>query len=273
MVVCYIVRSMKKVVVMSLKGGTGKSTSTAQIGLALQRLGYIMGFLDLDIHGPNLPLSLGLEKPPPLDVDSDKEVILPAKVNGYELMSMASHFGEGTRILWRGEDKLDLARQLLTGVIAWGNLDYLIIDSPPSQGEEIMGLFDYLPDIYGIIIVSQPTDFSKADNDRVLDLLRNRHIPIIGMLANMDGCICPQCGTRFYPFLTKPTNVEEYAAESKIPFLGSIPQAYSLDIVKPLFDEVARKVDTMEPVKLPSYEKRREFKREALKILMEDVND
>lgn len=270
---CYIVQSMKTVVVMSLKGGTGKSTCTAQIGLSLKAFNYRIGFLDLDIHGPNLPLSLGLPKPPPLEVDTEKEVVLPAKVNGYELMSMASHFGEGSRILWRGEDKLDLARQLLTGVIGWGELDYLVIDSPPSQGEEVMGIFDYLPDIYGVVIVSQPTDFSKADNDRALDLLRVRKIPIIGMLSNMDGCICPQCGNRFYPFLTKRFNVEEYAASYKIPFLGAIPQVPSIDIVKPLFEEIARKVDTLTPIKLPTHEKRREFKREALKIFLEEERD
>jgi len=264
---------MRKIVVMSLKGGTGKSTCTAQIGLALKDLSYKIGFLDLDIHGPNLPLSLGLEKPPPLNVDSEKQVILPSQVNGYELMSMASHFGEGSRILWRGEDKLDLARQLLTGVIAWGALDYLVIDSPPSQGEEIMGLFDYLPDIYGVIIVSQPTDFSRADNDRAIDLLRARHIPLFGMLANMDGCICPSCGTRFYPFLTRRANVEEYAAANKIPFLGSIPQVTSLDIVKPIFAEIARKIDTETPVHLATHEKRKSFKREALKIILEKNND
>lgn len=264
---------MRKVVVMSLKGGTGKSTCTAQIGLSLKAFPYRVGFLDLDIHGPNLPLSLGLESPPPLEVDSKLEAIIPSKINGYELMSMASHFGEGSRILWRGADKLDLTRQLLTGVVAWGELDYLIIDSPPSQGEEIMGLFDYLEDIYGVVMVSQPTDFSRADNDRALDLLRDRGIPVCGMLANMDGCICPQCGNRFYPFLTLRANVEEYAAAKKIPFLGSIPQVNYINIVKPIFDDIAKKIDTMPPVKLATHSKRKEFKREALKILLEGNGD
>lgn len=256
---------------MSLKGGTGKSTCTAQIGLSLKAIfGYKIGFLDLDIHGPNLPLSLGLEKAPPLDVDTEKECVVPSRIDGYELMSMASHFGEGSRILWRGVDKLDLARQLLTGVVAWGELDYLMVDSPPSQSEEVLGLFDYIPDLHGVVIVSQPTDFSKADNDRVLDLLRNRRVPIIGMLANMDGCICPNCKERFYPFLTKPANVAEYAASKEIPYLGSVPQTSSLEIVKPIFEDIARKVDTMAPIRLPTYEKRRTFKREALKIFLEN---
>jgi len=264
---------MKKIPLMSLKGGTGKSSCTAYLGLALKDLSYRVGFLDLDIHGPNLPLSLGLEKPPPLGVDTAKEVVIPAKVNGYEILSMSSHFGEGTRILWRGEEKLDLARQLLTGVIEWGDLDYLLVDTPPSQGEEIMGLFDYLPDIFGVIIICQPTDFSKADTDRVLDLLRDRKIPILGIIANMDGAICPNCGERFYPFLTKRADVEQFANRHKIPFLASIPQISSTEQVKPIFAKLANKVVSAIPIKLLLHEKRKQFKREALKIILGEEDE
>jgi len=259
---------MKKIAVISLKGGTGKSSCTARLGLAIANLGYYVGFLDLDIHGPNLPMSLGLDKPPHLDVDTIKQTVIPSKINGYELISMASHFGEGSRILWRGEDKLDLARQLLTDVVDWGNLDYLIIDTPPSQGEEVLGLFDYLPDIFGVLIVCQPTDFAKADTDRVLDLLRDRKIPIIGIVTNMDGAICPKCGEHFYPFLTKRADIEAFANKHKLPILASIPQVPSTEQVKPIFAELASKVVNATPIKLPTYEKRREFKREALKIFL-----
>lgn len=264
---------MKKIPVMSLKGGTGKSSCTAQLALALRDLGNVVGLLDLDIHGPNLPLSLGLEKPPPLQVDTERQVILPNKIDGYQLMSMASHFGEGTRILWRGEDKLDLARQLLTGVVAWESLDYLIIDTPPSQSEEIMGLLDYIEDIFGVVIICQPTDFSTADTDRALDLLRERAVPIIGIVANMDGAICPKCGERFYPFLTKRADVEEFAGEYNIPFLASIPQTPSFEQIKPLFADLAEKVVNASPIKLPRHEKRKKFKRETLKAMLEGRND
>jgi ATP-binding protein involved in chromosome partitioning len=260
---------MKKIPVMSLKGGTGKSSCTAQIALALRDLGNTIGLLDLDIHGPNLPLSLGLEKAPPLEVDTKRQVILPNRIDGYQLMSMASHFGEATRILWSGEDKLDLARQLLTGVIAWDNLDYLMIDTPPSQSEEIMGLLDYIEDIFGVVIICQPTDFSQADTERALDLLRDRAVPIIGIVANMDGAICPKCGERFYPFLTKRADVEDFAGEYNIPFLASIPQTSSFDRIKPLFLDLAGKVIKASPVKLPRHEKRKRFKRETLKAMLE----
>ena len=262
----------RKIPIISLKGGTGKSYCTAKIGLALKVMGYRVGFLDLDVHGPTLPLSLGLDTAPRLTTDTVKQMIVPAEVNGCQLISMASHFGEGTRILWRGGDKLNLAKQLLTDIIAWRDLDYLMIDTPPSQGEEIMGLFDYLPDIYGVVIVCQPTDFAKADTDRVLDLLRDRHVPIIGIIANMDGAICPHCGERFYPFLTKRADIEQYSISHNIPFLASIPQVSSTEQLKPVFAQVAGKILTMTPITLPSHEKRKLFKRESLKILLEDDN-
>lgn len=264
---------MKKIPIISLKGGTGKSSCTAQLSLALRDLDNVVGLLDLDIHGPNLPLSLGLEKAPTLQVDTERQVILPTKIDGYQLMSMASHFGEGTRILWRGEDKLDLARQLLTGVVAWEDLDYLVIDTPPSQSEEIMGLLDYIEDIFGVVIICQPTDFSQADTERALDLLRDRAVPIIGIIANMDGALCPNCGDRFYPFLTKRADVEQFAAKYNIPFLASIPQTSSFNQIQPLFLELAKKVINASPMKLPRHEKRKRFKRETLKLMLEGRND
>jgi len=98
---------MRELAVLSLKGGTGKSTVTARLGLALRDKGFKVGFLDLDIHGPNLHLALGLDSPPSLGLDTEREMIIPPNINGYKLVTMASHFGEGWRILWRGEDKLD----------------------------------------------------------------------------------------------------------------------------------------------------------------------
>ncbi len=259
---------MRKIPFMSLKGGTGKSSCTAHVGKALVDMGYYVGFLDLDIHGPNLPLSLGFDKPPPLNTDTANETIIPAKADGYEIVSMASHFGEGSRILWHGEKKLDLAKQLLAGVIAWGDVDYLLIDTPPSQGEEITALLEYLPDIYGIVIICQPTDFSRADTERVLDLLRDKKIPILGIIANMDGAICPDCGNSFYPFLTKRADIETYATKYKIPVLASIPQASSITQLEPLFTKVARTITTIVPTILPTHEKRKRFKRESLKIIL-----
>jgi Mrp family chromosome partitioning ATPase len=263
---------MKKIAFISLKGGTGKTTCTSQTGLALLRRGRRIGFLDLDVHGPNLHIALGFDKTPKLEMDHVLEAVLPIKNNGYEIMSMAFQFGEGNRILWLGQDKLKLAKETVTGVIAWGDLDYLIIDTPPSQSEEVMGLFDNLPDLHGVVIISQPTDFSKADNDRVLDFLRDRKIPIIGMIANMDGCLCPHCGHRFYPFMTRRANIEEYASQNKIPFLASIPQVSSIDGVQSIFQNIAEKLETIQPVKLPTHEARKEFKRKGLKIVLEGKN-
>ena len=183
--------AMKRVLVASTKGGVGKSTVAALIARGLQARGEQVGALDLDVHGPTLAYALGLTTAPLLGLDTAGEVILPSDAGGIRLVTLASHWGEGTRVTWRGEAKLVLARELLQAAIDWGNCSWLVVDSPPSQGEELQAILEDLPQLHGAIIVSQPSDFSAADCDRLVDLFRDVGAPVYGVVSNMEGCECP----------------------------------------------------------------------------------
>lgn len=256
---------MKSLVVAGLKGGTGKSTITAQLGLALVRRGFQVAFLDLDIHGPNMHKALGLDSPPRFELDTAREVILPYQSDGWELITLASHWGEGNRVLWRGEAKFNLAKQLLTGTIDWGSPDYLLIDCPPSQGEEIIALFEYIVNPFGILLVFQPSDFSTADGLRMIDLIRDRRFPFIGVVSNMDGCTCPSCHFVFHPLLTKHIDINGFCNERGLIFLMSIPMTRD---ITPYSDKLAELVINSTPQILPAGHKRRMAKRALVKTLL-----
>jgi len=153
---------------------------------------------------------------------------------------------------------------MLTGVIHWGELDFLITDTPPSQGEEIMALFDYMPSIYGSLLICQPTDFSVADGRRVLDLLRERGLPFLGLVTNMDGVLCPH-GEVFHPFLSPMVDVDSLAKEFGVEVLVRIPLAKD---ITPYINDLADKILRVKPKKLPQRFLVRGAKRWALKKIL-----
>lgn len=259
---------MKKIAVVSTKGGVGKTTITANLALALRNSGHKVGALDLDSSSPTLHFALGLDEPPKWDVDTLKEQIIPSKLdNGLELITLASHWGPGTRVAWQGNDKDGLTKQLLGDIIRWNNgLDFIVIDSPPSMSQEIFGLARDKT-ISSYIIITQPQPMSIADVDRLIDFCRAEALPILGIISNFDGCVSPQ-GETFYPYLGEKVDIEEWTEKHKLPFLCSIPQCNNQEQLKPIFTELANKVINAEPIKLPRHEKRRKFKRDALKILL-----
>ena len=259
---------VKAIPIASLKGGVGKSTITAQLGKALRRRGHKVALLDLDIHGPNLHLALGLSHPPPLELDTAGESIIPNHVDGVEFVTLASHFAEGTRILWKGEAKLDLVREMLEGVIAWDSPDYLLFDCPPTLGDEVQALFENLPNPHGVVLVTQPSDLSVDDASRLLDMLAEGGIPLIGLVANMDGALCPHCNHRFYPFASRRVDIEQFCKEHKLPFLMSIPQVTQSALLT-YTDKLARLVDITTPVRLPIPSIRRKLKRQIAKKVLE----
>ena len=265
----YINSNPREIATISLKGGAGKSFVSANLGKSLTRLGFKVGFLDIDVHNPGLHRALGYSSPPPLGVDTEIECIIPSRnSDGSELVTLASHFLENSRITWEGKDKSDLVNQMLGEVIKWDNPDYLIIDSPPGQDECIVTLFNR--GVWGSIIVLQPSDFSAVATVRVLDFIRDKEIPLIGLIENMSGVICPECGKSFNPFISKRVEVEEFAKDREVPFIGKIPFVQNEQDTARIFDQIVKdSILEAVPRKLPSGKVRRKFAREVVRKLLE----
>lgn len=209
----------KKLVVLSGKGGVGKSTVSANLAAGLSAKGHKVGLLDIDIHGPNIPNMFGLEGFAPLVTDLG---IMPLHYSDNLKLISVGFFLEkrDTAVAWRGPLKHRLIENFLTDV-RWEQLDYLVVDSPPGTGDEILSTVQILDKIDGAIIVSTPQDVALADVRRTISFCQDASIPILGIIENMSGFICPECGKSVEIF--KSGGAEKLAETYKIPFLGRIP--------------------------------------------------
>jgi len=250
--------------VLSLKGGTGKSTICANLGLALKDKGYRVGFGDYDLSGANLPLALGIPEPfPYVGLDSAREKMLPVKVNGYEVFSLAFRFGKAA-LMWeggtqkikafdqefemRGTGRYQLVKQMLTNV-EFSPLDYLLLDLPPSSGDETLSLFEHTKDFWGAILVCQPTNLAIEDILRTLNMVEVKKIPLLGMVGNMTEAICPNCHHSFSPFLDAGIDLAGFCHSRGIPYLASIPLTPEKELIDGKFQSLAEKVIAAEPIK------------------------
>ncbi len=211
-----------KIMVMSGKGGVGKTTVAVNLAFALQMKGFNSGVLDADIHGPNVPKMLGLEKS---KLDTTSEGILPAKIplgagRALEVMSLAFFLEKDSPVIWRGPLKMGALQQFLSDVV-WGDLDYLIADLPPGTGDEPLSIAQLIPDITGSIIVTTPQDVALMDSRRAVNFSKKLNVPVIGVIENMSGFKCPHCGKEIDLFGTG--GGERAARELGVPFLGRIP--------------------------------------------------
>jgi len=207
-----------KIAVMSGKGGVGKSTVSANLSFALARMGKSTGILDSDLHGPCIPKILGIK---------DKRLkmgdrgIQPARGQlDIRVISMAFMLEEGEAVTWFHNLKRGAVEEFLAHV-AYGKLDYLIIDLPPGTGSESYSLLQSLPDLDGALIVTIPSQVSQTVAIRSINLCRRANVPIIGVIENMSGFICPDCGDKSDIFMAG--GGEAIARKAKVPFLGSIP--------------------------------------------------
>lgn len=208
-----------KLVVMSGKGGVGKSTVSANLAAALAMNGFQVGLLDIDVHGPSIPrlLSLSSEKP-----HIEKEYIEPVPW-GRNLWVMSLGFllpDNREAVIWRGPVKMGLIRQFLQDV-AWGDLDYLLIDCPPGTGDEPLSALQLLDGQARAIIVTTPQAVAVDDVRRSITFSREMDTPILGILENMSGYSCPKCHEHLDIFNTG--GGRELASEMGVEFLGSIP--------------------------------------------------
>ena len=208
-----------KLVVLSGKGGVGKSTVSVNLALTLSGKGYRVGLLDTDLHGPNLPKMLGVEHERLLQ---DEEGIAPLEMSAtlkVVSLAMAGH-PQDTPIIWRGPLKYGAIKQFLADV-NWGELDYLIIDSPPGTGDEPLTVCQLLPELDGSIVVTTPQAVSVMDARKTISFSRKLDIPVLGVVENMSGLVCPHCGGEIDLF--GKGGGDEAARQMEVPFLGSIP--------------------------------------------------
>ena len=212
-------RIKHKIIVMSGKGGVGKSTVAANLAVALSAKGYETGLLDIDIHGPNIPKMLNIED---AVITGDKNGISPIMVPPrLRVMSMAFFLSDrDTPIIWRGPMKMGVIRQFL-GEVNWGPLDYLVIDLPPGTGDEPLSIAQLIPDADGVIIVTTPQEVALLDSRKSVSFARELKLPVIGIVENMSGFTCPHCGKQVAIF--KVGGGERAAADLGVPFLGRIP--------------------------------------------------
>jgi ATP-binding protein involved in chromosome partitioning len=208
-----------KVAVISGKGGVGKSTVTVNLAIAFALHGYRVGILDADIHGPSIPKMLGLTGQ---RLEAGPPGVFPA-VGPFNIKVVSIGFllpDDTTPVIWRGPLKMTAIRQFLSDVV-WGELDLLLIDLPPGTGDEPLSVAQLLPEMDGVIIVTIPSEVSQIVVKKAVMFAKKLGLQIIGVIENMSGFICPNCGARIDIF--QSGGGRRIAEEMGIPFLGSIP--------------------------------------------------
>lgn len=209
-----------KIIVISNKGGVGKSTISVMLSLMLMKKGYNVGLLDVDIHGPSIAKMTATE-----DLNykvNDDGTINPIRIENLKVVSMGSIIKETDKaLIWRGPIKISIIRQLLADCV-WDNLDYLIIDLPPGTGDEPLSVAQEVADISGAVVITTPQKISKLDVKKAIDFLSKLNIKIIAIIENMSEIICPHCQKEFSLF-KQSEEIEGYKVV-KIPFIPSIAE-------------------------------------------------
>lgn len=212
-----------KILVMSGKGGVGKSTTAVNLAVGLHLQGFKVGLLDADIHGPSIPTMFGSVG---TRAGSDMDGLLPVEVKGIKLMSVGFLLEHPDQpIIYRGPAKAGLIKQFIHQV-HWGDLDYLIIDSPPGTGDEPLSVCQLIEDLSGVIIVTTPQEVSLSDVRKSIQFCNKLEIKILGIIENMKGFVCPHCQTVTDIFPEHETFKQKMV--KGIPVIGEIPVDPSL---------------------------------------------
>jgi ATP-binding protein involved in chromosome partitioning len=215
-------RIKHKIAIISGKGGVGKSTVTVNLATAFALQGHTdkVGVLDADIHGPCVPKMLGLK--------GQKLIGGPAGMlfpvtgrQGIKVVSMDFLLpNDEAPVIWRGPLKMRIIQQFLSD-ITWGELDFLFIDLPPGTGDEPLSVMQLIPDIDGVIIVTMPSEVSQAVVKKAITFTKQLGVPVIGIIENMSGFVCPECGAKLDIF--KAGGGKKIAKDLSVPYLGKIP--------------------------------------------------
>lgn len=209
-----------KIAVISGKGGVGKSTVTANLAMAFAIHGHAnsVGILDADIHGPCIPKMLGLQGQ---KLKANPTVLPVTGPQGIKIVSMAFLLSsDEVPVIWRSPLKVNAIRQFLFE-IEWGTLKFLFIDLPPGTGDEQLSVMQLIPEMDGVVIVTIPSEVSQAVVKKAVTFTRHLGVPIIGIIENMSGFVCPKCGEEIDIF--KSGGGKKIAEDLSVPFLGSIP--------------------------------------------------
>ncbi len=250
-----LARIKNKFIVMSGKGGVGKTSVSVNLSIALANKGFKVGLMDVDIHGPDIPRMLGLKGM--LNVNSTHKLQPISFSENLTAVSMESLMPDKDEaIIWRGPVKHTVIRQFI-GDVDWGNLDYLIIDSPPGTGDEPLTVAQLIKDARAIIVTT-PQEVALADVRKSINFCKTLNMKMFGLIENMSGFTCPHCGDVIDIF--GAGGGEKTARSSSINFLGKIPfdpnmvkcgdagvsyqEKYSDSIVTKAFKDIADKMST-----------------------------
>jgi len=207
-----------KILVMSGKGGVGKSSVAVYLALGLAQKGGRVGLMDVDLHGPDIPRMLGIQGMLPLDPEKR---LLPHKYNEHlAVVSMECVLPDrDSAVIWRGPLKHSAIKQFLSEV-NWGGLDYLIIDAPPGTGDEPLSVAQTIPGVQAVIVTT-PQEISAADVRKAINFCHQVKVPILGLVENMSGLVCPHCGGEI-PLFSRGGG-QKTAASMRVPLLASLP--------------------------------------------------
>lgn len=208
----------RTIIVMSGKGGVGKSTVAVNLAMSAMLSGRRVGLLDVDLHGPSVPTMLGLVGQ---RLESGENGMQPVEIGGLKVLSVGFLLKHpDDPVIWRGPMKMSVIRQFIEDV-DWGELDLLVIDAPPGTGDEPLTVCQLIPDLDGAVIVTTPQKVASADVRKSISFCREIEVPVLGVIENMSGFACPKCGE--VTAVLRSGGGRELAEQMHVPFLGSIP--------------------------------------------------
>jgi Mrp family chromosome partitioning ATPase/predicted Fe-Mo cluster-binding NifX family protein len=213
-------RINRTLMVLSGKGGVGKSTVAVNLALSLAARGQRVGLLDVDIHGPSIPKMLGLNGQK-VGVSNDNEIIPIEYFGKLHVVSMGLLIEHDDQpVVWRGPLKFNVIKEFLQHV-TWGNLDYLVIDAPPGTGDEPLSVGQLIKERASAVIVTTPQQVATIDVAKCITFCNQLNLPVAGIIENMSGFICPHCGKEVDIFMKG--GGKELAQRMNVPFLGAVP--------------------------------------------------
>jgi len=209
----------RKILVLSGKGGVGKSTIAVNFAFWLSLQGKKVGLLDIDIHGPSVPKLLNLDKEM---IQGKNNKVEPVEYSDtLKVMSIGFMLpDDSSPVIWRGPMKHNLINQFIKDV-NWGHLDYLVVDCPPGTGDEPLSIVQSINNIDGAIVVTTPQQISVIDVNKCISFCRQLNLPVLGIIENMSGFVCPTCKSKIEIF--KGEGGQEICERFNVPFLGKIP--------------------------------------------------